>query len=269
MRRLRFSCTPCRRKISREYRVELFFFDPSNEFTMTNVRNIAARLRRIAWLSATVALLGPTLSAAQTSPAQFSDGEKSLKALIEFPELRGDAKVAISCIGLLKDNGKLDSHGCYQVNPGDETFIAAIYKAAKKARLQPAVIDGKRVDVVFQYRVQFVQQGEDKGVQLVANPGHAENVEAYGSSHVAAQRVYGKDSWDDACPKQAKFIVLARANVDFDGTPGAVSVQHLNGINITEKCEQAIVDTILASRFIPAFADNEAVPSTFLEPFGN
>lgn len=236
---------------------------------MTTVQKTPARRCRPVWLAAAVVLLIPTLGLAQTSPARFSDGEKSLKALIEFPELRGDAKVAISCIGLLEDSGKLDEHGCYQINPGDETFIAAIYKAAKKARLQPAVIDGKRVDVVFQYRAQFVQQGEDKDIQLVANPGHAENVEAYGSSHIAAQRVYGKDRWDDSCPKQAKFIVLARANVDFDGTPGAVSVQHLNGINITEKCEQAIIDTILESRFIPAFADGEAVPSTFLEPFGN
>ena len=222
-----------------------------------------------------VFLLLASIGAASNSGAQeyaaanFSEGEKSLSELIEFPELRGDASVTISCLGLLESNGKLDKHGCYVRNPGDETFVAAIYKAVRKARLAPAVFDGKAETVVFQYRVQFVQKGEDKEVNFAANPGYAENVEAYGHEHIAAQRLFGKETWERACPKQAKFVVLVKANVDFDGTPGAVSVTHVDGIPITGKCQQAIIDNILNSRFIPAMADGEPVPSTFIEPFGN
>lgn len=207
--------------------------------------------------------------AQQHTPADFGDGEKSLGKLIEFPELRGDTSVAISCIGLLEKNGKLEKHGCYRRNPGDETFAASIYSVIKKARLVPAVYDGKPATVVFQYRAQFVQKGEDKEINFVANPGYAENVEAYGHEHVAAQRLFGKEGWGKSCPRQAKFVVLVKANVDYDGTPGAVSVTHAEGIPITQKCEQAIIDTIVTSRFIPAMADGEAVPSTFVEPFGN
>ncbi len=207
--------------------------------------------------------------AQEYAPANFSGGEKSLSELIEFPELRGDASVTISCLGLLERSGKLDKHGCYVRNPGDETFVAAIYKAVKKARLVPAVYDGKPATVVFQYRVQFVQKGEDKEINFAANPGYAENVEAYGHEHVAAQRLFSKEAWQKACPKQARFFVLVKANVDFDGTPGAVSVTHGDGIPITGKCQQAIIDDVLNSRFIPAMADGEAVPSTFIEPFGN
>ena len=207
--------------------------------------------------------------AQEYSPASFSDGEKSLSELIEFPELRGDASVTISCLGLLEANGKLDKHGCYVRNPGDETFVAAIYKAVRKARLVPAVYDGKSATVVFQYRVQFVQKGEEKEVNFAANPGYGENVEAYGHEHVAAQRLFRKEAWQRACPKQAKFVVLVKANVDFNGTPSAVSVTHVNGISITGKCQQAIIDDVLGSRFIPAMADGEPVPSTFIEPFGN
>ena len=202
-------------------------------------------------------------------PAGFTDGEKSLGRLIEFPELRGDATVAISCIALLSSKGKLEEHGCYAPNPGDETFVGAIYKAVKKARLRPATIDGKAVSVVFQYRVQFKQEGENKTLSFVANPGYAENVEAYGTQHIAAQRVYGKEGWEKSCPRQAKFIVLARANVDFDGSATAASVQPISGIAITPKCEKAIIDNLLASRFLPAMADSETVPSTYSEPFGN
>lgn len=207
--------------------------------------------------------------AQQNVPGGFSEGEKSLTELIEFPELRGDANVTISCLALLETNGKLDKHGCYVRNPGDETFVAAIYKAVKKARLVPAVYDGRPTEVVFQYRAQFVQQGEEKEINFVANPGYTENVEAYGHEHIAAQRLFQKETWNKACPQHAKFIVLVKANVDYDGTPAAASVADASGLPITEKCRQAILDDVLNSRFIPAMADGEAVPSTFVEPFGN
>jgi hypothetical protein len=217
-----------------------------------------------------LALLAAAGSAAADSvPAGFGSGEKSLGELIEFPELKGDTIATISCIGIVEKSGKLDRHGCYKVNPGDDTFIASIYKAVKKARLTPASIDGKEVDVVFQYRAQFVKKGDTQTVEFVANPGHGENVEAYGSEHVAAQRVMAKETWEKSCPQQARFIVLARANVDYEGRPGAVSIEHLNGIQVRPKCIEALTANILASRFIPAFADGEPVPSAFLEPFGN
>jgi hypothetical protein len=207
--------------------------------------------------------------AQQTVPANFSDGEKSLAQLILFPELRGDVNIVISCYGIVNGKGKIEEPGCYMRNPGDETFVATIYAATKKARLKPAVYDGKRVHVVFQYRVQFVKKGEDEMLDFVANPGFEENVDAYGQEHIAAQRVFTKESWGKSCPRQAQFIVLAKANVDFDGTPSSVSLTHAAGIPITAGCEQAIIDSLLSSRFIPAMADGEAVPSTYVEPFGN
>lgn len=213
--------------------------------------------------------LSVTAYAQETTPAVFSSGEKSLGELIEFPELRGDVSVAISCLAILNGKGKLEDHGCFRRNPGDETFVAAVYPAVKKARLTPAVYDGKRVHVVFQYRVQFVKKGEEETLNFVANPGYEENIDAYGHDHIAAQRVYGKETWQKSCPRQARFVVLAKANVDYDGTPGAVSLTHADGIPITAGCEKAIVDTLLASRFIPAMADGEPVPSTYVEPFGN
>ena len=202
-------------------------------------------------------------------PGNFGSGEKTLAELIEFPEMRGDVSVAIYCIGVLTSKGKLDKHGCFRRDPGDETFGAAIYKAADKARLQPATYNGKPVSVIFQYRVLFIQKGEDKTLRFVANPGYAENVEAYGHDHIAAQRLYDGERWQKACPKQASFTVLARANVDYDGTPAAASVEHIQGLVITERCQQAIIDAILASRFIPAMDDGEPVPSTFVQRFGN
>lgn len=213
--------------------------------------------------------LGGAAAAENYAPASFGDGEKSLGQLIEFPELRGDANATISCITLVTRKGKLKDHGCYLRNPGDETFVAAVQKVAKKARLQPAMLDGRAVEVVFQYRVNFISKGEEQSLDFVANPGYPENVEAYGQRHIAAQRAFDKEKWKAACPKHAKFVVLAKVNVDFDGSAGAANLSHVDGINITEKCENALVESLLASRFVPAMVDGEAVPSTYLEPFGN
>ena len=121
---------------------------------------------------------------------------------------------------------------------------------------------------MFQYRVHFEQKGEEQNLVFLANPGLGENVEAYGIDHTAAQRLMEKERWQKSCPQQTKFLVLARANVDWEGRPSAVSIQHMGGIPITQGCEQALQQAILDSRFIPAFADGEPVPSTFVEPFG-
>ncbi len=216
------------------------------------------------------AVYGLTAHAQVTStPARFGDGEKSVGRLIEFPELRGDTTVTISCLGIVTSRGKLDKESCYLRSPGDEPFIAAFMKASRKARLVPATFDGRPVSVVFQFRVQFKKEGEEQTILFAENPGYEENVNAYGAGHIGAQRVMRKETWQKSCPKQAKFVVLARGNVDYDGTPGAVSIEHGTGIPITDTCRAALEENLLNSRFIPAFADGESVPSTFVEPFGN
>ena len=154
-------------------------------------------------------------------------------------------------------------------NPGDEAFIAAIYDVIKKARLVPARYQGKEVEVVFQYRIQFVKKGDEQTLSLVANPGYEENVDAYGSEHVAAQRLMRKETWQKSCPQQTRFVVLAKANVDYEGRPSAASIEHAEGIPITPRCESALIQNLLDSRYIPAYADGEPVTSTFVEPFGN
>jgi len=234
---------------------------------------MSPRHRQRAWrtliLALGAAICGGASAQAEFSPANFGDDEKSLRNLIEFPELRGDTAVTVSCIGVLKSRGKFDQHYCYQRNPGDETFVRQIYRVIKKARLKPATYNGRGVEVVFQYQVRFEQKGEEQRLDFAANPGLGENVEAYGIRHVAAQRLMRKEQWQKSCPQQTQFVVLARANVNWEGTPSAVSITHMDGIPITQKCEQAITQAVLDSRFIPTFADGEPVPSTYVEPFGN
>ena len=206
---------------------------------------------------------------AERTPARFGSGEKSLPALIEFPELKGDTAVTLRCAAIAEKNGNLDMNGCYANDPADQLFIKAIIEAAEDARVVPAVADGDEKTIYLQYRVEFIKKGAEQTVNVYANPGVQENIDAYGQDHVAAQRVVGKEVWQDVCPENAAYLVWLKAHVAPDGTPSSLSLTHGGGLNPTPSCQQAILDTVSNSLFFPALADGEPVPSTYVEPFGN
>lgn len=206
---------------------------------------------------------------AQRVPATFGSGEKSLPALIEFPELKGDTSVTLRCAALVEPKGNMEMNGCYAENPADQLFIRNIVEAAKDARVVPATVDGKAQTVYLQYRVRFVKKGSEQTIDVFPNPGVQENIDAYGEAHVAAQRVVGEEKWQDECPKNAAYLVWLKAHVAHDGTMSNPSLTHGGGLNPTPRCQQAILDTANSSLFFPALADGEPVPSTYVEPFGN
>ena len=169
----------------------------------------------------------------------------------------------------------------------------------------PAVVDGKPSPVYLQFRAKFESdavkkeplkkpaEGEEemskrqirkeekrleeealkranRRVTLVLNPGYKENVDAYGEDHIAGQRVVrGKEPWNEACPKRAKFTVLARAYLSETGEAASPSIEHAAGVLPTATCQNAIKESLLASRYVPAIADGVPVPSTYVEFFGN
>src|SRR5690606_40027015 len=53
--------------------------------------------------------------------------------------------------------------------------------------------------------------GDEATVNVYPNPGVAENVEAYGADHVAAQRTIGKEEWQDICPERTDYLVWLKA----------------------------------------------------------
>lgn len=208
-------------------------------------------------------------AAAERTPARFGSGEDSIGSLIEFPELKGDTAVVLRCAALAEQNGNLDMNGCYSENPADQLFIEAIIEAAEDAKVEAAVLDGNEKTIYLQYRVEFIKKGDEETVNVYENPGVQENIDAYGQDHVAAQRVVGKEVWQDVCPESAAYLVWLKAHVAPDGTPSSLSLTHGGGLNPTPRCRQAILDTVSGSPFFPALADGEPVPSTYVEPFAN
>lgn len=223
-------------------------------------------------VSAVILLMFVTWSAdalAERKPAQFGSGEESLGKLIEFPELKGDTTVMMRCAALLQDDGDMEMNGCVADDPADQLFIEQIIEAAEDATALPAVADGKEKTVYMQYRVEFIKKGEDETINIYANPGVQENIDAYGQDHVAAQRAVGDEEWQDVCPQNAAYLVWLKAHVDPDGQQSSLSLTHGGGLNPTPRCEQAILHAVSGSEFFPALADGEPVQSTYVEPFSN
>jgi len=213
--------------------------------------------------------LAPGESRAERTAAMLGAGEDTLPELIEFPELKGDTSAIIRCAARVEESGKMKDNGCAATTPADQIFIEPINKAAKKARLTPAMADGREAKIYFQYRVEFIQKGDEETVNVYPNPGVQENIEAYGADHVAPQRSIGKEEWQDICPERAQYLVWLKAHVAEDGTASNLSLTHGGGLNPTPRCEEAILKSAGSSVYFPALADGEPVPSTYVEPYGN
>ena len=156
-------------------------------------------------LAATLLTMTGFADAEDMRPAHLDHPEKKRKlvALIEWPEIKGNVSVMLSCVALAQANGKLTDHGCYTKDNFDAPFAEAVNKAARKARVVPAIVNGRERTIYLQYRLEFIAEGEERNIHVYLNPGYAENVEAYSYDHVAGQRVTsGKyELWQDACPE--------------------------------------------------------------------
>lgn len=213
--------------------------------------------------------LGIQNAIAESTPATFDHPEASLAKLIKFPELRGDAKSRLRCASQVSRVGKMTNTGCYQNTAGDEVYISAIVKAARKARLNPARHNGEKFSVYVQFQVEFSKVGEEETIRIFNNPGLLENVEAYGEDHIAAQRGLAVDAFTKVCPRHTRYLVWAKAHVAEDGRHDSYSILPGEGAPITAKCRDGILTTLRDSIFTPAMADGVAVPSSFIEPFGS
>lgn len=210
-------------------------------------------------------------AAEQFRPASFEheEAKRRLADRIEFPDVSGKVATMIYCFSQIERGGKMKETGCYLRDNFDSQFAAAIVKAAKKSTMTPALINGKPHKIFMQFRVEFLADGEERQIKLYPNPGYTENVEAYGPDHVAGQRAIGKEPWQAVCPQRAKYLIAVRAFLSEDGHSENPSIERLSGIMPTADCQNAIKETILASAYVPAMADGYAVPSTFVETFGN
>ena len=222
-------------------------------------------------ISILLLVAGAALPADDMRPANFEheESKRRLDKRIVFPTMTRDATVMLLCVSQVAANGRMKETGCYTKDQFEVDFSSAVIKAAKKAHMNPAIVNGKSQKIYLQFRVEFIAEGDNRRIFLYLNPGHAENVEAYGYDYIAAQRVIGNEPWQDICPQRANYLLTLRAYVGEDGQSGSPSLEKISGIMPTNDCQNAIKDTILSSAFTAGMADGYPVPSAYVELFGN
>ena len=218
------------------------------------------------------AMFGASLAAtAGITPANLGgpEAERYLLRFIEFPETHGDAEVRLQCVAIIKGSGKMQDAGCFIRNNWDPDFAEAVQKASEKAAFAPAMDGKKGKRIAMMFRVEFLKTGDEKTINVFLNPGVEEMLEAYGQDHISAQRVMGKETWQKACPRHARWLVHVRAHVNEEGVASSVDLVHGGGIVPTGTCQQALIETITLSPFAPATVGGEPVPSSYEESFGH
>jgi len=222
------------------------------------------------FIAAVTLFIACTSVQAQLTPATLGDpgAEKYWIRLIKWPETQGDANVRLECVAIVKGSGRVKESFCYIKNNWDPEFAEAVQKAGKKAELVPATDGRKGVEVGVHFQAEFLKVKDEKTINFYLQPGIAENVEEYGQDQIGAQRELGKEPWSKACPKRARWLVLAKAFVSEEGVASSVDLEHRGGIVPTGPCAQAIIETVESSRFSPTIVDGVAVPSSYWELFG-
>jgi hypothetical protein len=247
---------------------------------------------------------GAAWPAEGSRPASFDHPEpdRQFAKVIVFPrEVKGKVELVLDCVARIQPSGRLKETGCYSENQYEQAFTSQVIKASSRARMIPALVNGKPYETYMQFRIAFaadeykkkkieVEDEDDKKavkaaekeaektaqlarnmrVRIFPNPGYQENVLAYGIDHVAGQRVIGKNEpWNEACPSRAHYRVIARAYLGEDGRADNPSIEFGNGIRPIASCLDAIKQTLVDSLYTPAMSEGAAVPSTYVELFGN
>ena len=127
-----------------------------------------------------------TYPSARFIPANFVDGKRSMKNLIEFPDIDFDVEVTVTCSGHATAKGRLRDTRCSSPGDPDLKFTMAVSRRFNSSRLTPARVDGKAEEVDFQFTVIFRKEGELESLQVY--PHNMKNVDRLGLDYIGAQR---------------------------------------------------------------------------------
>jgi hypothetical protein len=197
------------------------------------------------------------------NPADFdTESEDFIANRFEFPDIEGDLSLLIRCQSRVSRSGRMSKSNCFALNDVERLFAIAIEKAAGKSSVTPAIIDGKKTKVWFEYAVRVAQEGDRRWTRFYPNWGL--NANHYGTDYVAAQP-YAIWEWPDDCwwPNEP-FFVLISVLVRSDGTSQDAEV-YTAGDSASSKCTAAIRKIALNRSYLPAFVEGKPADAKFLE----
>ncbi len=234
---------------------------------MQRVIGILILSASIAWTGVICADEPPTFT-----PAHFdTESMHSIDKQIVFPETDGDVSVLLRCDALIKKNGRKRHLRCAYPEDIDRRYVLAVERAAKKARIAPATVNGKKKTARLQFIVKFEQEGASQRVRFYPNWGV--NFKIYGSNYSGAQ-IYDQGnfprqpcstSWGNVKLKVIPPFAYTAVLVDADGTVHDYTMFEQEE-HLTSDCFKGHQNYSLRAKYVPAFHDGIAVDSVHLKP---
>lgn len=186
-----------------------------------------------------------------------------MKALLRFPEGEGDVFVPLDCDADLQAAGSLYGTYCLAFDNRYVEYERAVGSATNFAVAESAMVDGKRRDVWFQFRVEFERRKGREEIRIFPNQGLQSGT--FGVDYSGPQRLESSRSrfFSDSCP--TKMRLWATATVTEEGKPEGIAVES-KGVG-GAACRATLAEAIRRSRFIPAFVSGQPVRGLYREIF--
>ena len=198
------------------------------------------------------------------TPANFVEGERSLKNLIRFPKIKGDLSIVVTCTSIGTAKGRIQEAKCSAADDPDQKFAIAVSRRTRSARITPAIVDGKNEQVDFQFNVVFTRIGETETIDVYTN--NHKNLDRFGPDYISAQR-YSPYELPDVCKeRRLSYLILEIAVVTKEGRVKESDL-HVDSIGIAKVCETSLREITRRSRFVPAFHDGSPVESVWVNPW--
>ncbi len=128
---------------------------------------------------------GAPVDAPFYEPAHLRTDNASLARQIAFPDVAGDVTRSVPCRAEVSRKGKLSKAFCFAGGRQDRPFERAVIRAADRAKMHPARIDGKAVAVTMHFTAIFDRRDGHAQVHVV--PHHFLNATELGVAYYAPQ----------------------------------------------------------------------------------
>jgi len=198
----------------------------------------------------------------QFTHARFVDGDRSIRSLVEFPDIDSDIEVTVTCSGRATAKGRLKDAKCSASNDPELAFTMAVSRRFNATRLVPATVNGRVEEVDFQFIVAFKKEGGAESIELYLN--NRKNVDRLGIDYLSAQR-YSPTVWPTRCDGLLDDLIVEAAIVDATGLPRDVNVMSA-AASIPGICQTALINQLENGRWIPASYHGQYVESVWISP---
>jgi hypothetical protein len=226
-------------------------------------------MRNLLFTVTLVALPGAAVFAADEvstnsfTHAAFVQGGRSMKSLIDFPDIDFDTEVIVTCAGHATAKGRLKDARCSSPGDPELKFTMAVSRRFNSSRLIPATVNGKAEEVDFQFTVIFRKEGESETFDVY--PHNMKNVDRLGLEYMGAQR-YSPHPWPGRCGnKRFDEMVMEVAIISALGRPTDMNVMTAN-FGLSASCREGFLTALHKGRWIPALYDGEFVEAVWTNP---